>query len=122
MKRRAPSPSARVIDRQSVEIAESGRPPGYDAGKKVKGRRRHIITDTIGLLVGAEASQFNRVGDAAAEAVARANAEPSPAGERRARTGHHLPGASIGRARPNVGLSIGNGDRARPTLALSFHP
>jgi hypothetical protein len=60
MKRRAPSPSARVIDSQSVEIAESGRPPGYDASKKVKGRRRHIITDTIGLLVGAERQKPSR--------------------------------------------------------------
>src|SRR5713101_1683518 len=33
---------------------ESGGPRGYDAAKKVKGRKRHIVTDTCGLLVGAE--------------------------------------------------------------------
>ena len=39
---------------QSVKTTESGGPRGYDAGKKVKGRKRQIITDTLGLLVGAE--------------------------------------------------------------------
>jgi len=44
-------PSAGVIDSQSAPTTESGGPRGVDAGKRVKGRKRHIVTDTQGFLL-----------------------------------------------------------------------
>jgi putative transposase len=48
---RNPEPSAGVIDSQSVKTTEAGGEHGYDAGKKVNGRKRHILVDTMGLVL-----------------------------------------------------------------------
>lgn len=52
---REASPTACVMDSQSVKSAEKGGPnidqTGYDAGKKIKGKKRHVLVDTVGLLL-----------------------------------------------------------------------
>jgi putative transposase len=45
------TPSAAIIDSQSVKTTEQGGERGFDAGKKTNGRKRHILVDTIGLLL-----------------------------------------------------------------------
>jgi putative transposase len=52
-------PTAGIIDSQSVKTTESGGPCGFDAGKRIKGRKRHIVTDTEGWLLAAQVHPAN---------------------------------------------------------------
>lgn len=48
---RDPNPSAAIIDSQSVKTTVVGGPRGYDGGKKINGRKRHVLVDTQGLII-----------------------------------------------------------------------
>ncbi len=48
---RDPQPSAAIIDSQSVKTTMVGGPRGYDGGKKINGRKRHLLVDTQGLIM-----------------------------------------------------------------------
>ena len=53
---RHPQPSAAILDSQSVKSDGRGGAVGYDAAKKIKGRKRHLLVDTLGLVLGVVAT------------------------------------------------------------------
>ena len=62
-------PTAAILDSQSVKSSGHGGAVGYDAGKRIKGRKRHLLVDTLGLVLGVVVTPANTTERAGGEAV-----------------------------------------------------
>lgn len=71
-----PQPTAAILDSQSVKSDPHGGAVGYDAAKRIKGRKRHLLVDTLGLLLGVHVSPASVPERAGARALLKDALEP----------------------------------------------
>lgn len=75
---RTPEPTAAIIDSQSTRSSAQGGDSGIDAGKKVKGRKRHLVVDTLGLVLAVTVTAASVQDHDAADAVVAAACTKAP--------------------------------------------
>jgi transposase len=71
-------PTVAIVDSQSVKTTEAAGPRGYDAGKKIKGRKRHIAVDTLGLPIKCQVTPADLQDRQALPALLKAVSRKSP--------------------------------------------